>query len=149
MMKKVKVYIVLFLIGCFSFGGMYYVSATKERAKATVKKEEVNLNFTTVPTQLYQELLTAEDQAVLIDVRISGELVSGKLKDAINIDVTSGSFETELVKLDKTRPYFVYSAIGDRGERAMNIMKKLGFSEVYNLSGGIREWKLEGEEVVK
>lgn len=144
-MKRIKVYTSLLLLGVFSFAAMYFVAATKREVKKHKEHEVVVLSYTSISVKKFKELLI-EKRGLLIDVRTSGELVSGKLKGAINIDVTSKKFDQEIEALDKQIPVFVYSAIGDRGEKAMQKMKLKGFIEVYNLEGGIREWKLVEEE---
>jgi rhodanese-related sulfurtransferase len=147
-MKKIKVYISLLLLGMFSFGGMYFVTATKNQERPIVIKKKQSLNYTAVPMDVFISLME-EKEGILLDVRSEGELKSGKLEGAMNIDVTASDFESQLSKLDKKKVIFVYSAIDDRAKNALLKMKYLGFIEVYNLQNGIREWKLNGGKVIK
>ena len=40
--------------------------------------------------------------------------------------------------------YLVYCRSGHRSSNAVKIMIEMGFTDIYNLSGGIRKWKGEG-----
>jgi rhodanese-related sulfurtransferase len=76
----------------------------------------------------------------ILDVRTAGEFNSGYIDGAVNIDYYSKSFKTELAKLDKNKPVFVYCKSGGRSSKAMNIMNEMGFLNVYNLLGGYSNW---------
>jgi len=76
----------------------------------------------------------------LLDVRTIGEVENGAIEGAVNIDFNGPSFKDELTKLDKSKPVYVYCASGGRSGKAMNMMKDMGFSEVYNLIGGYGNW---------
>lgn len=81
-------------------------------------------------------------KGTLIDVRTVGEVQSGAIEGSINIDFNGGDFESEIEKLDKNQPVYVYCAAGGRSSSAMNMMKEKGFTEVYNLLGGYSNWSL-------
>ena len=80
------------------------------------------------------------EDIILIDIRTVEEFNSGKIAGATNIDFYSASFRSELDLLDKNKTYLIYCRSGSRSSQAMNIMKSLGFSEVYELNGGINTW---------
>lgn len=81
----------------------------------------------------------------ILDVRTPAEYDTGYIKDAINIDYYSDSFQDELNKFDKTDTYFIYCRTGNRSGKTMEIMKSLGFTNVYNLSGGgMGDWIASG-----
>ena len=46
-------------------------------------------------------------------------------------------------------PVFVYCAIGVRSHDAAVMLRKTGFTEVYDLKGGIINWKLDGLPIIK
>jgi rhodanese-related sulfurtransferase len=74
--------------------------------------------------------------AVLLDVRESSEFGGGHLPKAINVplgQIAGGG--PELGKLT-ARPVIVYCERGGRSRRAISALTKLGFTDVYNLSGG-------------
>lgn len=75
--------------------------------------------------------------AVIIDVRMDGEYTQSHLDDAINIDVSHPNFLQEIALLDKTKPYYLYCASGGLSQAAAAMMEAAGFSNVYNLLGGM------------
>ncbi len=86
---------------------------------------------------------------VIIDVRTPEEFADGHIENALNIDYYSEIFRDELNKLDKNKTYLVYCRSGGRSGNALNIMKELNFREVYNISGGIIDWKAAGLPTTK
>ncbi|MDH5781459.1 MAG: rhodanese-like domain-containing protein [Dehalococcoidia bacterium] len=86
---------------------------------------------------------------MIIDVRTSKEFAEEHIEGAINLDYYSKTFREQLNKLDKNKTYLVYCRTGRRSERALDLMKELGFREVYNISGGIIDWKVEGLPITK
>lgn len=85
----------------------------------------------------------------LIDVRTPQEFLEGHLKNAQNICVTSDDFEERVKQLDKDKPVYLYCRSGGRSANAAQILEEMGFTEVYDLQGGITNWKDKGLEVEK
>lgn len=77
---------------------------------------------------------------VVLDVRTPSEFAGGRIPKAINIDVTGNSFDAQITKLDPQKNYLVYCRSGMRSARACGIMAKNGFTQLFNLSGGISGW---------
>ena len=86
---------------------------------------------------------------VILDVRTPAEYSSGHIEDAINIDVNSGSFVSEVEALDKDNTYLVYCRSGIRSASARDTMAQLDFMNIYNMNGGIMEWQSAGFPVVR
>jgi rhodanese-related sulfurtransferase len=85
---------------------------------------------------------------VIIDVRSPEEYSEAHIDNAENIDYNSNTFKEELEKRDKNNKYLVYCRSGHRSSNATKVMIKLGFTDLHNLSGGIRKWKKEGLPLV-
>lgn len=85
----------------------------------------------------------------IIDVRTAEEYANGYIRTAINSDYYSATFTDELNRLDKDKAYLIYCRTGRRSASALDIMKGLGFGEVYNMLGGILQWEAEGLPIVK
>ena len=107
------------------------------------------------PTQIVEDITPQEASVlidekrgnpdfVIIDVRTSSEFTNGHIDNAINIDFYSESFESEISKLGKGKPYLIYCRSGNRSRGALDTMVKLSFKEVYHLSAGIIGWLEEG-----
>lgn len=74
---------------------------------------------------------------VLLDVRTEAEIKEMKIPGSIAIDFFDKDFKSKVSKLDKSKAYILYCRSGNRSVMACNIMAENGFSELYNLSGGI------------
>jgi rhodanese-related sulfurtransferase len=85
--------------------------------------------------------------ALLVDVRTPEEFESGHLKRAVNIDFRSDDFKSQIQKLDKNTPIFVYCHSGNRSGQATAMMQEMGFTNVSNLTGGISGWEADGRPV--
>ena len=95
--------------------------------------------FKVVSAAEFKKLMTKKG-VQLIDVRTPQEYSNGKIGNAKNIDFYSSSFKTDINKLDKSKPVLVYCHSGNRSGQAVNMMKSMGFTEVYDLKGGWSNW---------
>jgi len=83
------------------------------------------------------EKYTSTQGAVLLDVRTPEEFSIGHIQSAINIDFQNQSFLSDIKNLDNTKTYFVYCRSGNRSGKAVSLMKEHGFTNIYELQGGI------------
>ena len=88
----------------------------------------------------FKQRLSEEKTPQLVDVRTKEEYDQGSIEGAINYDYLDGTFEKNLEKLDKTRPVFVYCAVGGRSGKAAKLLKQKGFTAVIDLKGGYNAW---------
>lgn len=86
---------------------------------------------------------------VIIDVRTPEEFGEEHIENATNIDFYSEAFRDTLNTLNKNKTYLIYCEVGGRSGSALDIMAQLNFKEVYNILGGINQWKAEGFPTVK
>ena len=69
------------------------------------------------------------------------EFNEGHIQSSINVDFyDSAKFVSFLNKLDKKKSYYVYCRSGKRSYSACEIMKELGFTNLYNLESGYLDW---------
>lgn len=85
----------------------------------------------------------------VIDVRTPAEYASGHLQGAVNIDIESPSFATQIAKLDKNGTYVVYCKSGNRAGQAVTAMKAIGINNVTNAGGYTDASKATGLALVK
>lgn len=85
-----------------------------------------------------------EAGVVILDVRTRGEFNEGHIENAINIDVESSSFQSEIAKLDKSKTYAVYCRSGRRSADAVAKMSEQKFTSLVNLNGGVIDWSNAG-----
>jgi phage shock protein E len=72
---------------------------------------------------------------VVIDVRTPAEYASGHLHGAINIDVESANFDSQISALPQDGHYVVYCHSGNRSAPAAARMGELGYSHVTDAHG--------------
>jgi phage shock protein E len=85
---------------------------------------------------------------VIIDVRTPEEFAQGHILNSLNIDVANANFISEVSQLDKTKTYAVYCRSGNRSAVATAEMEKLGFTSLYNMTGGAIDWLQAGLPLV-
>lgn len=96
-----------------------------------------------IPAAELRDLLTQNSEVQLIDVRTAKEVSGGHISGAVNYDFYSGDFRQQLQQLDPTKTTVVYCKSGGRSGRTRQILKKMGFREVYDLEGGYRTWSAQ------
>ena len=102
------------------------------------------------PKQAYDLIMCnmGNPDFIILDIRTPNEYSSGHIERAELLDFYSDSFQQELDELEKTRAYLIYCRSGNRTGTAMKMMQSLGFTEVYNMLGGIGRWAREGYPVI-
>ena len=86
----------------------------------------------------------SDENAIILDVRTPEEFETSRIPNSKNIDFYNPqNFIQEIEKLDKDNGYYVYCRTGVRSANSCQLMNELGFKKVYNLLGGIVEWKGE------
>ena len=93
-----------------------------------------------IDPKLFAEKLKSTENPQLLDVRTPEEYAEGKIDEAENVDWYADDFADKAAKYDKSKPVFVYCKAGIRGRKAANKLAELGFTEIYNLEGGIDKW---------
>lgn len=104
-------------------------------------------NVERIGPEEFEKVLNDLSDPQLIDVRTPDEYEMGHLSGAKLIDFREKDFKTKMSTLDKTRPVLVYCAVGGRSGKAADMLKEMGFSQVYDLEGGINAWSGTGKEV--
>lgn len=115
----------LLLAGCSSSSSANNLSVTEFSAKA------------------------AEPGVITLDVRTPGEFAEGYIEGARLIDFQSGNFENEIANLDKNATYAVYCRSGNRSGQAVKVMQDAGFTNVFNMNGGVIDWANAGLPLVR
>lgn len=76
---------------------------------------------------------------VVLDVRNQSEYDSGHIRNAKLIPVWE--LEARINELDENRETLVYCSIGVRSTTASQVLTAHGFNQVYNMIGGIMDWR--------
>lgn len=97
-------------------------------------------SFKSVSVTDFENILKTTATAQLLDVRTPEEYSGGSLTNSKNIDWNSNNFETEVTKLDKSKPVFVYCLAGGRSKKAAAKLSEMGFKTIYEMDGGYMKW---------
>lgn len=132
-------YLAIFLFALIFLGSCN--PKTSDNAEVSGKLEDVD-------AATFKNLI-ASGNGIVLDVRTPEEVAHGIIPDAYVIDIYQSGFEEKIQSLPKDKEVYVYCAVGGRSRQAADILMDNGFSKVYNLSGGLVEWKRNGFEVVR
>ncbi len=78
----------------------------------------------------------------VLDVRTAGEFKTGHIKNALQADWNNKEQFNERIKfVDKDKPVYIYCLAGGRSAAAADWMRKNGYTNVVELTGGINAWK--------
>lgn len=89
----------------------------------------------------FSEKINETANAQILDVRTPEEYAGGHLAHAKNIDWNDDNFMEQAGSLDKSKPVFVYCLSGGRSGQAATALRKEGFKTVYEMPGGMMEWR--------
>lgn len=128
-MKNKILYIVLFVSS---------IGFSQDSISELLKK----YNSESVPYISVKELAMPKTEAVLLDTREIKEFETSHLQDAIHVGYDDFNLKDTTKQLtDKEQTIVVYCSLGVRSEDIAEQLKKEGYTNVFNLFGGIFEWK--------
>lgn len=100
--------------------------------------------YTTVSVEEAKQMIDAGGITV-VDVRRSDEYASGHLPGAINVPNEDISKTQPEALPDKDAKLLVYCRTGVRSAQASTKLVDMGYTQVYNMDGGITAWKYDTE----
>jgi rhodanese-related sulfurtransferase len=87
----------------------------------------------------FQKKLSETKNAFLLDVRTPEEVANGKIGGASNV-LFDDQFASKISLIPK-QPIFIYCAGGVRSAKAAKILRSNGYTQVFELEGGLNAWK--------
>lgn len=122
----------------------------------SMQKKEVPSGFETVSVEEAREMIE-KDEVFILDVRTPAEFNSSHIEGATLIPVTNSGgsnlssdqlLEARINEVPRDKKILVYCRTGHRSTAASNILVAAGYSDVYNMEGGITAWTVAGYPVV-
>lgn len=95
-----------------------------------------------------KKLIEATAAIQILDVRTPNEVAKGVIAGAKVYDYNANELPKAIADLDKEKPVLVYCLAGGRSADAAAELAKAGFSQVYDLKGGILAWNKNGNQLV-
>jgi hydroxyacylglutathione hydrolase len=93
-------------------------------------------------TELAKLLKQQDRDITVLDVRESGEVESGAITNSVRIPL--GQLESRTAELDPSKLIVVHCKSAYRSSIATSILRRAGFREIANLTGGYDAWKAAG-----
>jgi rhodanese-related sulfurtransferase len=94
------------------------------------------------------QLINRQD-ALVVDVREQAEYAQSHILNARLLPLSQLEARLGDIEKFKDKPVIVYCASGNRSSSAAAVLRKSGFSNVSNLSGGFAAWQQAGLPVQK
>ncbi|MBW8361216.1 MAG: MBL fold metallo-hydrolase [Kaistella sp.] len=86
------------------------------------------------------------NEVQIVDVRGKTEFEEGHMEGAENVFV--GTLAENLDKFSKDKQVVIHCQSGDRASIAYSVLRKNGFANIKNFSGGMKEWEEKGNPIV-
>lgn len=96
-----------------------------------------------ITVQDFAELLNQEpDRVAVLDVREPTEVANGVIRNALCIPL--GKLESRLAEVNREKLLVVHCKGGYRSSIATSVLRRAGFRDIANLTGGFDAWKAAG-----
>lgn len=139
-MKGILIIMIAFVAGCGNTADTTAETTSQGIVQGT---EQQTPTYEVLNVADFKEKMGSLGEFHLIDVRTPGEVAAGTIESSTNINFNSADFAAQLGKLDKSKPLMLFCRSGSRSGRASKIAMDLGFTEIYDLSGGFMAWSAQ------
>ena len=99
------------------------------------------------PAQIPQ--LQSRENAVIVDVSEEEQFKEGHISQAINLPLSKLADSLGKLKKHESKPIVLTCAAGNSSKKAVSILQKNEFKNIYMLSGGLAAWRKENFPLVK
>ncbi len=107
-------------------------------ALAGLKTSHIEL----ISSEELHDMITGKANFVLLDVRAPLEYEDSHIKGAINIQVSE--LRTRYIELNKNKKTILICSSGNRSSLGASILKQHGFTDIYNVAGGMTGYSAAG-----
>lgn len=101
-----------------------------------------------VPPGEAVRLINSRD-AVVVDVRSAADFKKSHLLNAVNVPLAGIEERAKEIAKDKDTTILCYCAVGSAAPQACAKLRKLGYTNVHALKGGINGWQSAGLPVTR
>ena len=105
---------------------------------------QTSKNIQLLEAPAFAEKIKNTPNAQILDVRTPQEFAGDHIENAKNINWLNADFATNAATLNNTKPVFVYCKAGSRSNKAAAKLEEMGFTNIYDLQGGILKWEATG-----
>jgi rhodanese-related sulfurtransferase len=108
------------------------------------EKQDTAKKTTVSPREVYER--RTDEKALIIDVRTPAEFKQERIEQAVNKPLDS--IEKWIHELPKDKTIYFVCRSGSRSGIAQRIAAQRGYTDAYNMAGGMIAWRREGLPVV-
>lgn len=84
------------------------------------------------------------DDAVVVDTRAAKDYKKNHILNAVHVPAAGIDGRAGEISKDTSRTIICYSGPGNQATQAAEKLRKLGYTNVYTLRGGINAWEADG-----
>ena len=141
---KTKIAISIIVVGIFILGGLLLFTGQKENGASNSSVQSLSFRNITSP-ELSKMLEKKDFFFVNVHIPYEGEI------EKTDVFIAYNEIENNLGKLpqDKNAKIVLYCRSGRMSEEAAQTLTKLGYTNVYNHTGGMIDWEARGYSVLK
>lgn len=128
-------------------GGSFFAAAQDERLKVRLYNQVVDAMLEHSVPEVRPEEVSQDSAMLFLDARERDEFEVSRIRGARYV----GYLDFDLQRLegtDRSTPIIVYCSVGYRSEKIAKRLIDNGFSNVYNLVGGIFGWSNAQRQIV-
>ena len=93
--------------------------------------------------------LMNHQQGIVVDLRVKEQFKSGHIMGALNILETELSQKNKGLHKNKHQPIILVCEHGSHSSKAVKELAASGFTQVFNLAGGLNAWRAESLPLIK
>jgi rhodanese-related sulfurtransferase len=108
------------------------------------EKQDTAKKTTVSPREVYER--RTDEKALIIDVRTPAEFKQERIEQAVNKPLDS--IEKWVNELPKDKTIYFVCRSGSRSGIAQRITAQRGYTDAYNMAGGMIAWRREGLPVM-
>ncbi len=137
---------------CRAFGVVFLVMALNVLHPCNTWASETYLHpgeYLDIANLTAMGFIVNKNFGVFIDVSKPEEWKQGHVAEATHIPLEKLKNRIKEIEKQKNEVVIVISKFGDRSSEASKMLAKNGFTKVYNILGGMVDWKIMGYPVEK
>jgi rhodanese-related sulfurtransferase len=100
-------------------------------------------NVPTVSTEDVEQAITNKENVQILDVRTPGEYARKRIEGSINLPVDDVENRISDVIKNKNQKIYAYCLSGSRSAVAVDVMTKLGYTNIFSMKNGLLGWRVK------
>ena len=110
--------------------------------------DQARLEIKEMPADEVYKILSAGEKINILDIREPEHVALGYIEGSIFIRGDELEMQASHLLPDKNSPVLLYCVNGDRSLMTALTLNEMGYSNVFNLKGGIEAWRAAGYDLI-